>query len=124
MIRIERVYDFVAREKEPAEYAVLVDRIWPRGVSKASLPMVEWAKNLGPSTELRKWFGHDPDRWAEFRKRYEAELKDRRDDLERLAEISAEKTLTLLYSARDERHNQARALADVLETFTNAAELW
>jgi len=113
MVRIERVYDYLSREKSGSEHVVLVDRIWPRGVSKASLPLDEWAKDLGPSTELSKWFGHDPQRWAEFRRRYTAELKDRRDELERLAEISAKGTLTLLYSAKDERHNQA-VLADVL----------
>lgn len=115
MIRIERVYEFIDREKFTCEYAVLVDRIWPRGVSKAALATDEWAKDLGPSTGLRTWFGHDPERWTEFRRRYEAELRDRRDELERLAEISASTTLTLLYSAKDEKHNQAKVLADVLE---------
>lgn len=115
MIRIERVYEFIDRDKPPSEYAVLVDRIWPRGVSKAALPMDEWAKDLGPSTALRKWFGHDPEKWNEFKDRYRAELESRQKELERLAAISKARTLTLLYSARDEEHNQAKALAEILE---------
>lgn len=113
-MRIERVYDFVAREKSPSEYAVLVDRIWPRGVSKASLAMDEWAKELGPSNGLRKWFAHDPQKWNEFRERYRVELKGMEAELERLAGIAKDKKLTLLYSAKDEDHNQAKVLADVI----------
>jgi uncharacterized protein YeaO (DUF488 family) len=92
---------------------VLVDRVWPRGVSKAELGDALWLKDVAPSTALRKWFGHDPERWDEFRRRYFAELKDN-PAVERLRALSAKGPLTLLYGARDETHNQAAALAEYL----------
>jgi uncharacterized protein YeaO (DUF488 family) len=93
---------------------VLVDRIWPRGVSKAELEGVEWLKDVAPSNALRKWFGHDPQRWDEFRRRYFAELDANPDAVKRLREIAAQGPVTLLYGARDEVHNQAAALAEYL----------
>jgi uncharacterized protein YeaO (DUF488 family) len=93
---------------------VLVDRVWPRGVTKAKLKGVLWLKDVAPSTALRKWFGHDPARWDEFRRRYAAEL-DANPAVGELRKLAAEGPLTLLYGARDEAHNQAAALAAYLK---------
>jgi len=96
---------------------ILVDRVWPRGISKKRARIVASRKDLAPSTPLRKWFGHEPDRWAEFCRRYQAELKRSAviEDLLNLAGLSRQRTITLLYSAADERHNQAVVLKDFLE---------
>ena len=106
------------RAYEPADKSdgvrVLVDRLWPRGVKKAEASIALWRKELAPSTELRKWFGHDPEKWSEFQQRYRAELKDNPG----LAEIRAlvrEGKVTLIYGAKDEEHNQALVLKEVLE---------
>lgn len=93
---------------------VLVDRVWPRGVSKEKLGKVVWLKDIAPSTELRKWFGHRPERWEEFRSRYVAELDRNSDVVAKLRAMCARGPVTLLYSARDIEHNQARVLADHL----------
>ena len=110
-IRLKRAY-------EPATdddgRRVLVDRLWPRGVSKAEAAIDEWAKDLAPSTELRKWFGHDPRRWQAFRSRYRAELATFGDDLDRLRDVARAGTLTLVYAARDQAHNDAVVLREVL----------
>ncbi len=114
MIKLKRAY-------EPASpddgYRVLVDRLWPRGIAKADLQIDSWEKDLGPSTELRKWFGHDPERWAEFRRRYLQELDDpqKQQLLESLAERARRGTLTLIYGARDTEHNQAVVLKEALD---------
>ncbi len=113
MIRIKRAYD----PPDTADgHRVLVDRLWPRGVSKEALAVERWARDLAPSDDLRRWFGHDPARWEEFRRRYRLELAapEREADLEELAAIARTGTLTLVYSARDEEHNQARVLAEVI----------
>jgi len=111
-IRIKRVY-------EPASdndgYRVLVDRIWPRGVSKQQARLDEWDKDVAPSTELRTWFGHDPERFEEFRARYSAELKGN-PSVDGLRERGRDGVLTLVYSAHDEEHNQAVVLRDVLNS--------
>lgn len=110
-IRLKRAYE------PPAEAdgtRVLVDRLWPRGVTKADAAIDHWMKDLAPSTELRKWFGHDPARWTEFRQRYAAEIDPHRDDLERLREMADTGVVTLVYAARDETHNDAVALRDIL----------
>lgn len=96
-------------------YRVLVDRLWPRGVRKESLRVEEWLKDLAPSTELRKWFNHDPERFQEFKKRYQEELKNQKDELKRLKEIAAGRTLTLVYSAKEPQLSQAVVLQGVLE---------
>lgn len=110
-IRIKRAY-------EPASTAdgtrILVDRIWPRGVKKADARVKQWLKEVAPSNELRKWFGHDPARWEEFRRRYESELAGKRDLLGELRELAKSGPLTLVYSAHDEAHNQAVVLRDRL----------
>lgn len=113
-VKIERVYDFRNRDKQPSEYAVLVDRVWPRGISKAELDYDDWLKEVAPSTELRKWFSHDPQKWAAFKAKYKKELQQRRDNLEALRKKAAERDLTLLYSARDDEHNQAVVLRELL----------
>lgn len=89
---------------------VLIDRLWPRGLKRSDAAIDEWAKELSPSTELRKWFGHDPARWAEFRRRFVNELREHVDRIERLRDMAREGTLTLVYSARDEEHNDAVVL--------------
>lgn len=93
---------------------VLVDRLWPRGVRKSDAAIDRWLKDIAPTTELRRWFGHDPARWDEFRRRYKAELSARADLLDELREIENKEPLTLVYSAHDETHNQAAVLRDVL----------
>jgi len=110
-IEIERVYDW--KPDGNGGRPVLVDRVWPRGKSKAALAGVEWLKAVAPSDALRKWFGHKPERWAEFRRRYFAEL-DSNPALGRLRELAEDGPVTLLYGARDETHNQAVALRDYL----------
>jgi uncharacterized protein YeaO (DUF488 family) len=95
-------------------YRVLVDRLWPRGVRKERARLDEWEQELAPSTELREWFAHEPSRFAEFRRRYTDELRGQRPRLAALRRRAREGTLTLVYSARDEEHNDAVVLADVL----------
>ena len=110
-VRIRRAYD----EPLPEDgYRVLVDRIWPRGRRRETLQLGEWARALAPSDALRKWFGHDPGRWDEFQAQYRHELgrPDQARLLDQLAERARTGTVTLVYSARDETHNQARVIAD------------
>jgi uncharacterized protein YeaO (DUF488 family) len=110
-VRIKRAY-------EPAEqtdgYRVLVDRLWPRGVSKRDARLDEWARELAPSPELRPWFGHDPARFGEFRRRYRQELTRREEELHALRGRAREGTLTLVYAARDREHNGAVVVAELL----------
>lgn len=112
-VRLQRAYDEPTRGDG---HRVLVDRLWPRGRSKEALHLDSWARDLGPSTELRKWFGHDPMRWEEFRKRYRAELDDssRAQALDDLAERAAKAPLTLVFGARDVEHNEAQVIAEAL----------
>jgi uncharacterized protein YeaO (DUF488 family) len=110
-IKLKRIYD------EPSDgdgYRVLVDRLWPRGVSKEDAKLDEWDKEIAPSSELRKWFDHKEERFNEFLKRYREELKDKEPDLDKLREIAKKKTLTLLYAAKDHEINQAVVLKEVL----------
>lgn len=95
---------------------MLVDRVWPRGLAKAKANLDEWAKDVAPSTELRKWYGHDPARFDEFRERYERELDEpeRREALQRLAERAKQAPLTLLTATKDVEHSQAAVLAELL----------
>jgi len=110
-LRLKRAY-------EPAEPGdgtrILVDRLWPRGVSKAKAALDDWIKEIAPSTELRKWFGHDPARWAEFQRRYRAELREQSETLDRIRNLARERVVTLVYSAHDEEHNDAVVLRAVL----------
>ena len=84
---------------------MLVDRLWPRGVSKAEAKLDLWLKEIAPSTELRKWFGHDPARWSEFQRRYGGELKQHPDEIAELQRLAERGPVTLIYSAHDEQHN-------------------
>ncbi len=110
-IKLKRAY-------EPAEpddgTRILVDRLWPRGLKKADAAIDEWMKDVAPSTGLRKWFGHDPERWPEFRRRYRAEILEHREQLDRLRTLAQRGQVTLVFSARDEEHNDAVVLRDVL----------
>jgi uncharacterized protein YeaO (DUF488 family) len=110
MINIKRVYE---KPETSDGLRVLVDRIWPRGMSKAKAKIDVWEKEIAPSTKLRRWFGHAPDRWVEFKKRYKTELADKKGQLRVLSRSSTR--LTLVYSARDETRNQAVVLKEVLE---------
>jgi uncharacterized protein YeaO (DUF488 family) len=93
---------------------VLVDRVWPRGLSKSDAAIDRWLKDAAPSTELRRWFGHEPSRWTEFRRRYLAELARNSERVSELRSIARKGPLSLVYSARDERHNQAVVLREYL----------
>jgi|SRR6185503_14186563 uncharacterized protein YeaO (DUF488 family) len=95
---------------------VLVDRLWPRGVARKSLALDEWQKDVAPSTDLRRWFNHDPARWDEFKARYRAELakSPAREALSALVQLARRGKLTLIYAARDENHNEATVLRDVI----------
>ena len=110
-LKIKRVYEPRARGDGQR---VLVDRVWPRGISKDKLTDALWLKEIAPSTALRKWFDHRPERWQQFCKRYTAELDANADAVAALRKIVTQGPVTLLYSARDVEHNQARALADYL----------
>jgi len=112
MILIKRVYELKSKDDG---YRVLVDRLWPRGLSKEKIGLDLWMKDIGPSNELRKWFNHDPAKWEEFRKRYKIELKDKKDLIDRLSKLEKEYgKLTLLYGAHDTEHNQAVVIAELL----------
>jgi uncharacterized protein YeaO (DUF488 family) len=110
-IRTKRVYDPVASDDGAR---VLVDRVWPRGISKETAALTLWLKDIAPSTKLRKWFGHDPSRWLEFRRRYHRELEENQAVIQQLHDVMKKGRVTLIYSAHDQEHNQAVALAEYL----------
>jgi uncharacterized protein YeaO (DUF488 family) len=110
-VRVKRAY---APATPSDGYRVLVDRLWPRGVSRKRAKLDEWERDLAPSTELRRWFGHEPDRFDEFRRRYIRELSHHRARLAELRRRARSGTLTVVYSARDAEHNDAVVLAEVL----------
>lgn len=110
--RIKRAYE---RPVRTDGCRVLVDRLWPRGVSKAEARIDQWRKEIAPSTVLRKWFAHDPARWAEFKRRYSSELDAQPEALAELRKLATKKTVTLVYGAKDTEHNQAVALKEYLE---------
>ena len=93
---------------------ILVDRLWPRGLTKEKARVDLWLKEIAPATELRKWFGHNPAKWAEFQRRYTAELRNNKEQVTLLKQESANGTVTLLYGARDEEHNEAVVLQNLL----------
>ena len=117
-ILVKRVYEPAT---ESDGFRVLVDRLWPRGISKEAAKLDLWLPDLGPSTSLRKWFNHDPTRWIEFNRRYFAELKDKMAILATITGQAKTCPITLLYSAKDERHNQAVALQSFLLKRRSAA---
>jgi uncharacterized protein YeaO (DUF488 family) len=110
-IRLKRVYEPAAPDDG---YRVLIDRLWPRGVSRARAELDAWEKDLSPSAELRQWFGHAPERFEEFRRRYIDELRNQRPGLAALRRMARAGTLTLVYSAHDSQHNDAVVLVEVL----------
>ena len=112
-IRLKRVYETPSPEDG---VRVLVERLWPRGLTKERAAVDHWLKDLAPSPELRRWFGHDPARWDEFRRRYAAELDGQPDAVARLAALARGHRVTFVYAARDDERNSARLLRDYLES--------
>ena len=110
-IRIKRAYETPAKADGAR---ILVDRLWPRGVTKEALAIERWIKEIGPSDALRRWFGHDAERWDEFRRRYEVELAKRSDLLAALRGRARQGALTLVYGARDDTHNNAVVVREAL----------
>jgi uncharacterized protein YeaO (DUF488 family) len=110
-INIKRVYEPPAKDDGKR---ILVDRLWPRGLTKEKAAIDLWLKDIAPTTELRKWFGHEPDKWQEFQKRYRKELKENKEAVLILKKEAKSKTLTLLYAAKDELHNDAVVLKEFL----------
>ncbi|MGH2446557.1 MAG: DUF488 domain-containing protein [Candidatus Limnocylindria bacterium] len=113
-VRLQRAYE----DPGPDDgYRVLVDRVWPRGRTKAQLRLDRWARDVAPSTELRRWFGHDPARWEEFRARYRAELAQPTPSsiIDELVELARRGRLTIVFGARDTEHSQARVIADEID---------
>ena len=114
MIKLKRAYEPARKEDG---YRVLVDRLWPRGIKKSNFPIDEWAKDLAPSSKLRKTFGHDPDQWQEFRAKYRMELraKEHKEKINDLAKRARMNEVTLIYSANNDHQNNAVVLKEVLE---------
>lgn len=113
MIKLKRIYE--PSDKKTDGFRILVDRLWPRGISKERAELDLWLKDIGPSTELRQWFGHEPIKWTGFKKKYKTELKSKKSDLETIVELSKKhNNVTLLYGAKDETHNEAVVIAEVL----------
>ncbi len=113
MVKVKRLYDALTRAPGDGK-RILVDRLWPRGVRKEEVALDEWLKDLAPSTPLRKWFGHDPSKWDEFKERYGQELKEKGEVLERVRKEAKRGNVTILYSARDNEHNNAVVLKEFL----------
>jgi len=112
VVKLKRAYEHATRSDGRR---FLVERLWPRGVRKEDLPLHGWLKDVAPSTELRRWFGHDPAKWKEFRRRYRMELRLHGPALAPLRDAMQEGTVTLIYSARDTEHNAAIAIRDYLD---------
>lgn len=105
MIKLKRIYE---KPEKSDGYRILVDRLWPRGVSRGKAALNLWLKDIAPSSELRKWFGHDPKKWPEFQKKYKAEIAANKEAFSQLKDIiKKKKQVTLLYAAKDEEHNEA-----------------
>lgn len=112
MLKLKRAYDPVSRTDG---MRVLVERLWPRGLSKAKLHLDAWLKEVGPTTALRRWFGHDPKKWSQFRTRYFRELDSRPESWQPILSAARRRTVTLVYSSHDEEHNNAVALKEYLQ---------
>jgi uncharacterized protein YeaO (DUF488 family) len=110
-VKVKRVYDKASRDDG---FRVLVDRVWPRGLRKDAVRIDEWLKDIAPSTELRKWFGHDPDKWSRFRTCYFEELARRKSTVDHLRALARKQPVTLLYGTKDMDHNNAVALEEYL----------
>ena len=115
-IKTKRIYDTY---KKADGYRILVDRLWPRGVKKDEAHIDDWIKTVAPSDSLRKWFAHDPEKWEEFKKNYHAELNDKKALLDNLIAGKGRGNITLVYSAKDDKHNNAVALKEYLERYCN-----
>ena len=112
MIQLKRVYEKPSRKDG---VRILVDRLWPRGLTKERAAVNLWLKDVAPSSELRTWFGHDPAKWKEFQVRYRKELREKKEALKLLKQKSEDRTVTLVYGARDEQHNEAVVLRKIVE---------
>jgi len=112
MIKTKRVYEKPERNDG---VRILVERLWPRGIKKEDLKMNDWLKDLGASKELRKWYGHNPEKWKEFKKRYFKELKTKPEQLSYIRDAAKQRNITFLYSAKDTKHNNAVALKEYLD---------
>lgn len=110
-IQLKRIYEPFSKEDG---YRILVDRLWPRGFTKQKAALDLWLKEIAPSTKLRKWFGHDPEKWKEFQKKYRIELKQNKEALDRLMDYIKKGKVTLLYGAKDEEHNEAQVIKDFI----------
>lgn len=110
-MKIKRIYE---PTKEIDGYRILIDRLWPRGISKSEAKIDEWLKILSPSADLRKWFNHEPEKFQEFRKRYIEELNQQTTELKRIKSINKSKEVTLLYAAKDTEHNNAVVVLELL----------
>jgi uncharacterized protein YeaO (DUF488 family) len=112
MFKLKRVYE---TPKNEDDYRVLVDKLWPRGLSKDKAKLDLWMKDIAPSSDLRKWFGHDKDKWPQFKNKYLTELKEKKDLIKQMKELEKyHKTVTILYAAKDQEHNNAVVLLEVL----------
>jgi uncharacterized protein YeaO (DUF488 family) len=111
MLKVKRAYEVAARSDGKR---FLVERLWPRGIKKSDLQIDAWLKDVAPSTELRRWFSHDPAKWQEFRRRYSAELERNPQSWQPIIEAARQKTVTLIYSSHDSEHNNAVVLRDYL----------
>ena len=118
MISIERIYNPVKGDG----LRILVDRLWPRGLTKDEAKIDLWLKEIGPSNELRKWYGHDPARWVEFKKKFFQELDQKKELVEQILIRAKEEDLILLYGAKDEEHNNAVALKEYIETILRSQD--
>jgi uncharacterized protein YeaO (DUF488 family) len=112
-VAVKRVYEPVSPKDG---YRILVDRLWPRGLSKDRAAVDLWLKDIAPSTELRRWFGHDPSKWDEFRRKYSAELATHAEDVAQIRKLAKRRRVTLVYGARDTEHNDAVVLLGYLES--------
>ena len=113
MINIKRIYDPPAADDG---FRMLVDRLWPRGLTKEKAKVDLWVRDIAPSNELRKWYGHDPEKWPEFKKRYLAEIRDRKELIEQVGEKTRGGTVTFLFSSQEKKLNNAAALKEFFET--------
>jgi len=112
-IQLKRIYEDGSKDDG---YRILVDRLWPRGFTKEKAALDLWLKEIAPSNELRKWFGHDPDKWKEFQKKYRQELKQNKEAVEILKNYIQKGNVTLLYAAKDEEHNEAQVIKDFISS--------
>ena len=112
MLKLKRVYDDVSQQDGKR---ILVDGVWPRGIKKEDLEHDEWYKDIAPSTDLRKWFDHDADKWEEFKKKYKKELKNQKELVDKIKEDADGHNVTLLYAAKDTEHNQAVVIKEYID---------